>query len=76
MKILRLLPLQLILSVPAFGQEDTVAVKQDPLKTYTTKQVEGAAPLIDGLINDAAWGQVSWSSSDRLERPMMRRLTE
>jgi hypothetical protein len=70
MKNLLLLPLLLTLCVPAFGQEDTVNAgdsvkidysKGDSLKTYTTKLVEGAPPIIDGLINDAAWDQVEWS---------------
>jgi len=32
----------------------------DPPKTYTTKQVSGSAPEIDGIVDDTAWDLVPW----------------
>jgi hypothetical protein len=57
MKSSRLLHLLLIFSIPVLGQEDT-------LKTYTTKQVVGTPPAIDGRIDDPAWEQVPWAGGD------------
>lgn len=57
MKKLPCLSALLILSTSALAQTDSI-------KSYTTAQVVGASPVIDGLINDAAWDQVEWTGGD------------
>jgi hypothetical protein len=44
-------------SLLAFGQTDST-------KRYTTAWVQGAPPVIDGLLNDDAWNQVEWTGGD------------
>jgi hypothetical protein len=44
-------------SLLAFGQTDST-------KRYTTARVQGAPPVIDGLLNDDAWNQVEWTGGD------------
>ncbi|MDN4164794.1 DUF5916 domain-containing protein [Cytophagales bacterium LB-30] len=39
-----------------------------PIKTYTTRWVQGQAPRIDGLENDEAWNQVEWAGNDFTQR--------
>jgi hypothetical protein len=36
----------------------------DSTKRYTTAWVQGPPPVIDGLLNDAAWDQVEWTGGD------------
>jgi len=36
----------------------------DSTKRYTTAWVQGTPPVIDGLLNDAAWDQVEWAGGD------------
>lgn len=55
----------LLLSI-LFG-EAVEAQKNDTIRSYTTTQVTGAPPEIDGLINDGAWDQVAWSSDDFIQ---------
>jgi hypothetical protein len=50
-------------SLQAFAQLQ-VFVPNDSTKSYTTKILEGDAPQIDGLENDAAWNQVPWGGGD------------
>ncbi len=38
--------------------------QNDSTKRYTTAWVKGAAPIIDGLLNDEAWNQVEWAGGD------------
>ncbi len=45
----------LILVTSLFSQDETIEKK-----SYLTARVNGAAPLLDGLINDEAWDQVEW----------------
>ncbi|RAW00334.1 DUF5916 domain-containing protein [Pseudochryseolinea flava] len=45
----------------AFAQTDSV-------RSYTTRQLIGDAPKIDGFINDPAWDQVPWSTEDFIQR--------
>jgi hypothetical protein len=42
---------------PALSQNDST-------KSYTTAQVRGEPPVIDGKINDPAWEQVAWAGGD------------
>ena len=44
------------------------ADSQDLLKSYTTSEVQGEAPRIDGLLNDAAWESVPWGGGDFIQR--------
>jgi hypothetical protein len=41
-----------------------VGAQADSIKSYTTQYLQGEAPKIDGLINDAAWDQVQWGGGD------------
>ncbi|HEY0653163.1 MAG TPA: DUF5916 domain-containing protein [Chryseosolibacter sp.] len=43
-------------------------VRPDTVKSYTTAQVQGEAPHIDGLGNDPAWQQVEWGGGDFRQR--------
>jgi hypothetical protein len=56
MKKLTLASSLILFCASAFAQTDS-------LKRYTTRQLVGEPPHIDGLINDAAWDQVEWSDS-------------
>lgn len=47
-----------------FGVCVSAYCQNDSLKTYTTARLEGEAPQIDGLLNDAAWDQVPWGGGD------------
>ncbi|MBX2915418.1 MAG: carbohydrate binding family 9 domain-containing protein [Cyclobacteriaceae bacterium] len=38
--------------------------QSDSTKRYTTAWVQGAPPVIDGLLNDDAWEQVEWAGGD------------
>jgi hypothetical protein len=40
------------------------SAQTDSTKRYTTAWVKGAPPVIDGLLNDAAWDQVEWTGGD------------
>ena len=42
------------------GQTDSLKTKLDPTKSYTTTELKGEPPKIDGVPNDAAWEQVPW----------------
>ena len=42
----------------AWAQSDSIPTSAP---VYTTQQVEGIAPTIDGMLDDAAWQQVPWS---------------
>jgi len=50
--------LALLVAFSSFAQtlQDTITKKK-----YFTQRIEGAAPTIDGLIDEAAWDQVEWS---------------
>ncbi len=48
-----------ICNFTAYAQTDV-----DSTKHYTTARVKGDAPIIDGLLNDAAWDQVEWAGGD------------
>ena len=43
---------------------DSAKLRIDPTKTYTTAHLKGEPPVIDGLINDAAWDGVPWGGGD------------
>ncbi|HEX5167937.1 MAG TPA: DUF5916 domain-containing protein, partial [Cyclobacteriaceae bacterium] len=45
-------------------KKDSIKIKT---KSYNTKWVDGKPPVIDGLIEDEAWGQVEWGG-DFIER--------
>jgi len=47
-----------------FAQSDSVRV----VKSYTTAQLVGEPPKIDGTLNDAAWDQVTWGGGDFRQR--------
>jgi hypothetical protein len=51
--------LLLLLSICTFAQAQT-----DSTKRYTTAQITGKAPDIDGLLNDEAWDLVPWAGGD------------
>ena len=38
--------------------------QNDSIKSYTTTQLQGEAPRIDGVLNDPAWDQVPWGGGD------------
>ncbi|NOT76333.1 MAG: carbohydrate binding family 9 domain-containing protein [Cyclobacteriaceae bacterium] len=57
----------LVTGYSLYGQTDSIKAKLDsikaridPIKTYTTAELKGEAPKIDGLGNDPAWEQVTW----------------
>jgi hypothetical protein len=58
---MRFTPLLLSLMV---GSNLVLAQKNDSIKFYTTQQLEGEAPKIDGHLNDPAWSQVPWGGGD------------
>ncbi|MBL7857377.1 MAG: carbohydrate binding family 9 domain-containing protein [Cyclobacteriaceae bacterium] len=39
-----------------------IQAQNDSLKSYTTKQVSGTPPIIDGILDDPAWEEVPWST--------------
>ncbi len=43
---------------------DSAKLRIDPTKSYTTAHLQGVPPVIDGLINDAAWDGVPWGGGD------------
>ncbi|MEM6720226.1 MAG: DUF5916 domain-containing protein [Bacteroidota bacterium] len=49
-----------LLCVPFLGhsQEKTTTI---PKRIYTTSQLQGEAPKIDGIIDDASWNSVEWA---------------
>ena len=47
----------------ADAQNDTI-----PVRSYTTTRISGEPPIIDGLINDAAWEQVPWGGDGFKQR--------
>jgi hypothetical protein len=49
----------LLCSGALYAQTDSLAIK-----SYETAHVQGVAPKIDGLGNDAAWNQVPWGGGD------------
>jgi hypothetical protein len=49
---------------PVFAQEDSLKVT----RSYTTTQVQGEAPRIDGKFDDAAWNQVEWGGGEFIQR--------
>lgn len=48
------------------NKADTTQIKT---KVYNTKWVEGKPPVIDGLIDDAAWDQVAWGGDFTQRQP-------
>ena len=63
----------LFISILGFSieREELPGVKSDngDQKIYTTQRITGEVPLIDGLPNDAAWGQVEWGGDFIQWRP-------
>src|SRR5438045_1167375 len=49
-------------SIKAYA--DSLKARIDPIKTYTTASLNGVAPKIDGLPDDAAWQYVEWGGGD------------
>ena len=58
-----IIPLFLFLFVSSYAQETS---ESHAKRVYTTKAIVGAAPEIDGVLNDDAWNTVEWTS-DYLE---------
>ncbi|WP_298508452.1 DUF5916 domain-containing protein [uncultured Kordia sp.] len=56
------------LCVPFLGftQETSKII---PKRIYTTSNIKGEAPKIDGLLNDASWDSVAWASDFIENRP-------
>jgi hypothetical protein len=54
----------LALALPLIFSCAEILAQTDSLKIYTTRQLTGTPPHIDGLINDPVWDQVDWSVGD------------
>lgn len=66
MKILSLIPCLIgcWYAFDAEAQTDSLKTRLDSTKVYTTAQITGEPPKIDGIGNDAAWEQVPWGGND------------
>lgn len=51
-----------------FALSHFLVAQSDSIKTYTTAQIVGEPPVIDGLLNDPAWEQVAWGGGDFRQR--------
>lgn len=56
----------LCIPICGFSQETSKII---PKRIYTTNNIKGEAPKIDGLLNDASWDSVEWASDFIENRP-------